>query len=336
MLNARGKSLWRVILFRTFLILFTIILFLAGGLFGAVVLINYGPSPAARDLLVMTSLETSALKFLATSFFSEEELEHIISDNSIHVSSEITDVNKIKIPNKDEKTTEQINSIEIKEISGPTYRGRLMIVKDPSRVSVGTSYPFGKDCKGKSIETMMEENNAIAAINGGGFEDIGGVGNGGTPIGIVIRNGVLQWGYKEAKYDLIGFDNENRLILGTMTGGEALEKGVRDALSFGPFLIINGKPSQMKGTAGGLNPRTAIGQRADGAVLLLTIDGRQTGSLGANYGDLIKIMQEFGAVNAANLDGGSSSAMYYEGELISISSSLYGVRDMPTCILVSE
>lgn len=336
MVKSYKKPLWRIILFRTLLIIFTLVFLVTAGLYGAVLLVNYGPSPSARNLLVMTSLETSAMKFLATSFFTEDEIAQIVKDNSIQVSAEITDTDKISIPNKEENPEIDIKSLEIQEISGPTYRGKMMIIRDPSRVSVGTSYPFGEQYKGKKITEMMKETNAIAAVNGGGFHDLNGVGNGGIPSGIVIRNGEIQWGSKGGTYDLIGFDKDDKLIVGSMTGQDALNRGVRDALCFGPFLIINGIPSEIKGTSGGLNPRTAIGQRADGAVLLLVIDGRQTGSLGANYGDLIKVMQDFGAINAANLDGGSSSAMYYEGEIINVSSSIYGPRDMPTCILVAD
>ena len=112
--------------------------------------------------------------------------------------------------------------------------------------------------------------------------------------------------------------------------------GVRDAISFGPILIVNGEPTEVTGSGGGLNPRTAIGQRADGAVLLLVIDGRQANSLGANYGDLINVMTEYGAVNAANLDGGSSSLLVYNNEVISTCASLYGPRKMPTCIVVKD
>ena len=88
------------------------------------------------------------------------------------------------------------------------------------------------------------------------------------------------------------------------------------------------------GTGGGLNPRTAIGQRADGAVLLLVIDGRQSHSLGATYKDCQQVMLDYGAVNAANLDGGSSTLMIYEGEHVNMCATLYGSRDMPTSFLV--
>ena len=89
-------------------------------------------------------------------------------------------------------------------------------------------------------------------------------------------------------------------------------------------LISNGEAREFKGSGSGANPRTAIGQRADGAILLLVTDGRGASShLGATASDLIGIMQEYGAVNAANLDGGSSSAMYYNGGYEMTSVTLY-------------
>ena len=113
-----------------------------------------------------------------------------------------------------------------------------------------------------------------------------------------------------------------------------MERGLRGAVSFGPAFIINGEPVDVTGSGGGLNPRTVMGQREDGAVLLLTIDGRQPHSLGANYQDCIKVMQDYGAVNAANLDGGSSTLMIYEGKTVNYCASLYGSREIPTSFLV--
>ena len=119
-----------------------------------------------------------------------------------------------------------------------------------------------------------------------------------------------------------------------MTESQAKKKGIRDAITFGPALIVNGEPVSVKGQSSGLNPRTAIGQRADGAVLMLVIDGRQASSLGATYSDLITIMLEYGAINAINMDGGSSSLMYYKGEYLNTGVSLTGSRNMPTAFIV--
>ena len=131
-----------------------------------------------------------------------------------------------------------------------------------------------------------------------------------TCLRIVMSEGTLRYGSLTESYDLIGFDNNNVFVIGNMTGQQAVDRGIRDAVSFGPFLILNGTPLEVSGMGGGLNPRTAIGQRADGAVLLLIIDGRQAHSLGASMNDLINEMLDFGAVNAANLDGGGSTVLY--------------------------
>ena len=122
------------------------------------------------------------------------------------------------------------------------------------------------------------------------------------------------------------------LHVGKMTAKEAVNAKIRWAVSFGPTLIVNGQPCS--GLISGVNPRTAIGQRADGAVLLLVIDGRQVNSLGASYGDLADIMLEYGAVNASNLDGGSSTLMIYRGETLNVCASVYGPRAIATSFLV--
>ena len=181
------------------------------------------------------------------------------------------------------------------------------------------------------VREMVNAEGAIGGINGGGFYDAGGMGNGSAPLGIVISRGVWRNGNKGSRYKLIGIDNDNKLIIGNYTGYEALNMGIRDALEWGPALIVNGEPVDV-GTGGGLNPRSAIGQRADGAMLLLVIDGRQPNSMGADYLDLIGIMQNYGAVNAANLDGGNSSSMVYDGEVITTPGSLNGERPLPTAI----
>ncbi len=160
------------------------------------------------------------------------------------------------------------------------------------------------------------------------------MGNGGTPSGIVIKNGELKYGSLAAEYSIIGFDTDNKLIVGWMSGQTAMDKNIRDAVSFGPALIINGKRAEIAGTGGGLNPRTCIGQTANGSVLLLTIDGRQANSVGATMQDCIDIMEKYGAVNASNLDGGSSTIMYYDGEIINVCASVYGPRKLPTAIVV--
>ena len=149
-----------------------------------------------------------------------------------------------------------------------------------------------------------------------------------------IKDGQFRYGNESSVVSIIAFDDQNHLLVGRMSGKEAMEKHVRDAVSYGPALIVNGEPLEVSGAGGGLNPRTAIGQRADGAILLLVIDGRQTHSLGASFKDCIDVMMEYKAVNAANLDGGSSTMMVYQGETVNSCASMYGSRRIPTVILV--
>lgn len=323
---------------RIALSIFTALFIIVLGLLGVIYILEFGPSNTARNLFVNSAMESSAGKFMATMFLSDEKIAQIRKDNSVVASDDITDTSLINISTNETDTADgddnDEDGIQIIDISNDTYKGKMMIVKDPSRVTVGISGQYGASYSGKTVMDMAINYDAVAAVNGGGFEDNNGVGNGGTPIGLVISDGELKYGSAGSSYEVIGFDNNNNLVVGKMTASEALSRGVRDALSFGPILIVNGQASQVNGSGSGLNPRTAIGQRADGAILLLVIDGRQVNSLGASYADVIDVMLEYGAVNAANLDGGSSSLMYYKGEYINSCASLYGPRNMPTSIIV--
>jgi len=225
---------------------------------------------------------------------------------------------------------------ELVDVIGKYYRGKMLIVKDPSRVFVGVSGPLGGGYAGKKVVDIKESYGALAAVNASGFEDPNGVGNGGTPLGMVMSEGKLKYGYAGGYYEVIGFDSENRLHCGWMTGQQAINLGIRDAVCFGPVLISNGvKQNGLNGNGhGSYNPRTAIGQREDGTVLILMLEGRQISSIGAGMDTTADIMLEYGAVNAANLDGGASTVMYYEDKLLTNCSSLYGSRSVPTAILV--
>lgn len=299
--------------------------------FGATTIICLGPSEAARDVFVTTVMETSAAKFLARMYFSEEKIDQIMMDNAIVDTGEVTDTSgSFTEPEKDVPK----DQIDIVDVSGAIFKGKMMIVHDPSRLKVATIPQYGSDLRGMRVEDMVEKENAIAGVNGGGFEDINGVGKGGKPLGYIIKDGKLVFGSEQTSGCVVGFNNQNKLVVGNMTAKEALDKGVMEAVTFGPVLVVNGKPAEISGTGGGLNPRTAIGQRADGAVLILVIDGRQAHSIGANYKDLVDVMMEFGAINAANLDGGSSSLMVYKGEIITTCASLYGSRTLPSAFIV--
>lgn len=309
------------------------------------VVCTHGPSKVARDLFVLSVRESSAGGFLANMVVSKSTIRKIEEGNKVADTNDTTDTSLIVFDKKIIRMLLRMTLIKVDiphilkrrtafyEVSGSTFAGTMVVVTDPSRVFVGTSGDY-KGEAGINVPAICDKYGATLAINAGGFEDIGGVGNGGTPLGIVMSEGQLKYGNVNSSYDLIGFDNNNVFVIGQMTGQQAIDRGIRDAVSFGPFLILNGTPLEVSGMGGGLNPRTAIGQRADGAVLLLIIDGRQTHSLGASMNDLINVMLDFGAVNAANLDGGGSTVLYYDGEIKNKISSIYGARGVPTAIVV--
>lgn len=351
----------KVIIKRTFIMIGLTLLVILLGLYCIMWVCVNGPSERAKELFVLSVRETSAVGFLANIYCSQAEIDAIEAKQKVEVL-EITDTSLIKIegnteapagediggssqntnpsvasPDNTQPETSAVipdEPIEFHQVYGATYKGIMMIVKDPSRIIVGTSSPvYAEDVPGKKVVDMIASYNAVGGVNAGGFEDPQGTGDGGIPKGIVISEGTFRFGSMDGKYEIIGFNQDNVLVVGTMTGEQAINMGIRDAVSFGPILVVN-KEATKASQGGGLNPRTAIGQREDGAVLLLVIDGRQSSSLGASYSDITQVMLDFGAVNAANLDGGSSSVMYYEGELLNSCSSLYGPREMPTCFVV--
>ncbi len=330
---------------RVLLVFFTIILAVLAALLGVVYVMEKGPSETARNIFVISCRETSAIKWVPNIFLSDELVEEIAAQNTIKETDDITDPDLVQIPSPDNAGSAAEadpdidpdgDGVDIIDVSGSTFKGKMMVVYDPSRVFVGISGKFGLEEQGKTLpEIYASYDNIIGAVNGGGFDDRPGHMTGGEPWGIVMSEGEVLWGTPMYySWDTIGITWDNKLVVGKMTVQEAVDMGVRDAVKFGPILIVNGEPVEALGDGSGLNPRTAIGQRADGAMLLLTIDGRQSNSLGASLADVRDVMLDFGAVNAANLDGGSSTNMMFNGEIINQSASLIGLRKMCTAILV--
>lgn len=335
----------RNIIGRIILVICTTLCMVLIGLYGIMWILINGPSERAKELFVISARETSGIKWCPNIYLSDNEIQQIINSNKVVYSDEDTDTSLININAgvtsggfssellEDENGN---NDIEIKDITGPTYRGKMMIIKDPSRVFVGVKGDFDGTA-GKTVSQIVEKYGALGGVNGGAFADENGMSHGEYPVGLVISEGKLLYGSENTVYPLVvGIDKDNILRLDAMSGKEAIEAGIRDCVCFGagPVFVKNGVPSEVKGSSSGLNPRTAIGQRADGAILLLVIDGRQASSLGATYEDIINIMVEYEAINAANLDGGTSSNMVYGGDVITNCSSLYGTRQLPTAVLV--
>lgn len=336
------------------MIFLTVITFLAVFLYGVMWILVNGPSHTARRLFVLSVKETSAGGFLADIYLTDEEIDLILNGDGSGILDELTDTSLIQLPDKggdshsapqqggtiqspgetgESTDADPHEGIEVVDVKGSTYNGKLMIIEDPSRVFVGIPGEFGEDKRGMTVAAMIDKYGAVAGTNAGGFDDPNGTGTGGIPDGIVIYEGELKWGKLHESYSLAGIDGNGILHVGTMTGQRALDAGIQYAASYGPALVINGKPAGST-LGGGLNPRTAIGQRSDGAILLLVVNGRSIDSLGATLDDLAEIMISHGAVNASNLDGGSSSIMIMDGEYLTSSAYVFGERVVATAILV--
>lgn len=294
-----------------------------------VLFLLYGPYPNFKNWLITTAMTTMNHQYLATWFYSNKEVEKVLSQNIVIESKEDSNLNLITVGKVDFTTSFYENEYEkqiltkdednelykVIEISGKGYNGFLVAIYDPSRIKVAATKYL--NVRGQYVTDMAKDNDAILAINGGGFVDPNYSSNGGTPQGTVIKDGKILSDRPYYKAGgIIGITNENKLILGHMSSSEALKKGVRDAVSFGPFLIVNGVKSFVSGNGGwGTAPRTAIGQRKDGIMLFLVLNGRTLKNPGADMNDLTEIMSNYGAYNASNLDGGTSSVLVFKQEI---------------------
>lgn len=303
------------------------ILFIVG--IGALGVLLYGPYSGFRDWYITTAMTTMTHQWLAYLFYSQETIDRVMQNNKVEEIVEDTNTNAIvvEIEQKKEYANEYERAILEKEnkddkykiidIKGKGYSGYLVAVYDPSKIKTLVTSKIGTS--GQYLTTMAKNNKAIVAINGGGFDDPGYSSNAANPLGVTYSEGKHYTSYYyNGAGGIIGFDKNNKLVLSTnCTKASAENLGMRDCVTCGPFLIVNGKASTVVGNGGwGTAPRTAIGQRQDGIVLFLVIDGRMVGRQGADMDDLIEIMQNYGAYNASNLDGGTSSALVVNYELI--------------------
>ncbi len=328
--------------------------------------------PQMRTQYILMTLHTSN-PWLATTFFSEETINRVVEENRVEQPEGSTDTALIQIGTTTQSSTTagttastqaaattteatttaattarptsggynvttiyEEEGMDVLQITDDEYVARLIRVKDPSRVRLGLCENFmvsGK--RGEKLQSICERLGAVAGINAGGFVDEGGHGLGSYPTQLCVKDGEILYADSSlSTYNVIGFNEDNVLVLGQFTKQEIIDNRIRDAIAFKPFLIINGQRANTYGAAGGKDPRAAIGQTADGTVLLLAIDGRQTGMIGANMRTVTDIMWEYGAVTAANIDGGSSTTVVLNNELINKPCGPAGARYLPNGWLV--
>ena len=291
-----------------------------------------------RNIWIETAMTTDQHKWLATWFFPDFVIDEVMSRQVDIKDISVTDIygnqstdvlgQEYLVEGEKDKfgntvyANNKAEGVVILEVKSSNFTGKLVLVDDPSRVHLAaTRY---KGSRGEFICDYLERENAVVGVNASGFIDKGGVSLGGEISGQCVSEGEY-WGRYNSSYTLVGFDDKNRLVVGGIENWE--DYNIRDGFQYKPTLILDGKKVVEDSAGWGLQPRTVVGQCKNGVVLLLVIDGRQIGySVGATMEDCADILLQYGAVTAGACDGGSSSVIGYEGEVINKPSA----RDMPT------
>ncbi|MCB2297649.1 phosphodiester glycosidase family protein [Clostridium tagluense] len=307
--------------------------------------IRFGVFPRVQSYLVTTAMVTMRHQYIANIVASDATINKIMEANTVATIREDTNKDNITIIDEQpevEEVAEVTNlfkdkdkqDVNITNINSDKFKGYILAVSNPKKIKLAVTKDLGE--YGTNLNDLIKQENGIAGVNASGFVDVDGKGNGGVPTGVIIKDGEVLYYEKGFKtYSLIGFDKNGILTLGNYTIKQMKDLNIQDGISFGPFLIVNNKPATIYGDGGwGINPRTAIGQKQDGTIIFVVIDGRQLNSIGATIKEVQDIMIEEGCVNAANLDGGSSSVMYHQGKLINSPSSKYGERPLPSAWII--
>ena len=295
-------------------------------------LVFYGPFENVRNTIVGAAMTTLNHQYIAKWFLSDEKINEILSSHKIEDIKQGSSNISIDIPKR------ASNDIERYDVSTGKFKGYMLVIHDPKRIKVGYTQKLG--IEGQLTRKIARDNGAVAAINGGGFPDesTGWTGTGATPTGVIIHEGQIKFDAiknESTKVDTMALTKEGRLLVGKYSIGELKKANVTEALSFGPALVVDGKPTIKQGDGGwGVAPRTAIGQRKDGAIVMLVIDGRQVSSIGASLKEVQDTLIDNGVVNATNLDGGSSTTMYYDGDVINNPANSLGERAVPSIVYV--
>lgn len=289
----------------------------------------YGPINNIRTWWINTSMNTMSHKYFAYIFYNDNMIKQTMNENYYIPLTEEVNLDDIVIDTSQKYTyeneyDEQIlirdkdnNDYKLINVKVGGYDAFLVAIYDPSRIKLITKEKLGTGAYGENILKMCKRTNSTVCINAGRFKQSSEGLSSDYPVGYVIKNGEIIWATdSNRKGELIGFNKENKLVLTKATGAEALEMGIRDAVEFGPFLIINGNAMQTVGKGrSGNAPRVAIAQRKDGIVLFLVTNTKYVYS-GPNYTEMIEVLQKYGAYNAANLDGGSSATLVIKNQLI--------------------
>jgi len=278
----------------------------------------YGPIKSFRQLFINTAMHTSRFQVLARLFYTENYINKIIGK-----------IEPEDNPRSDDSALSHDwnDGITFAEIKGDNYKGYLIKINDPRRLI----FAQADSSQGNLLEHMVVKNEAIGGINASGYAD---ASHRGVVWGTTIIDGEFTSRCSDGEHHVMGgFTKDYKLIIGGFTEEEIIDQEYLWAFEFFPLLVVNGEKPVFQPFSGGLAPRTAIGQTAQGHILLLVVDGRQKTSFGATFADLQTILYANGAVNAINLDGGASSTMVYHGRVINSPSDGERERLLPNAIL---
>jgi exopolysaccharide biosynthesis protein len=261
---------------------------------------------------------SSRFKWLAEGLYSQKYVQSVLERNKPAVNRQ-TDTRMVEVAGGE--------GLVFAPIKGNYYTGFIVRIDDPARVSLVSA----GNSEGKLLEALTAEHAALGGINASGFIDHE---RRGDVWGMTLLDGAcLSRCIEGDRHVMGGFSRENKLSVGYFTEAEIELQDYLWAVEFGPLLIVNGVKSELTEFSGGLSPRTAMGQTGDGAVLLVVVDGRRVGSIGATYKDIQTILYANGAVNAIGLDGGSSSSMVYQGVLVNTPSEGDKGRMLPNAVV---
>ncbi len=295
----------------------------------------YGPFENFRNVLVNTAMVTKSHQYIAYTFFSEKTVQHILDLNKFIPVTDDVDLDDIVIDTSERDTYDNEydeailkrdngnNDYKYLQIKVGKYNAHLVAIYDPSKVTLISSKAFNTGSGQETVLKMCDRVGGLVCINGGGFADPDGWGS-DTPLGYVIKDGEVIWSPITSKQNIIGLTEDNKLLLTNATGEEAVEMGMRDGLQFGPFLIVNGETIKYESAAGGYDraARVSIAQRKDGVILFLVTEG--THGSGPTLKEVVDTLVLYGAYNAANLDGGTSSQMVIDGKLVNNPKNVFG------------
>lgn len=313
------------------LIVFTTIFVICDLLAFAGFFVMYGPWKYVQNLYVTTAMKTRNHQWVARIFYSEAKIEEIMASNYIVGIDEDANTDDIVIDTKEKKKYKNKYEKELltREAGNDDYKvlnikvgnanGYLVAIYKPKKVKLLTTKKFNAGTYGERVIDLCKRYGGSVCINGGGFAN--GLANGSdVPLGYVIENGKVTWplknDYSTTKGDIIGLTKDGKLkLMNNVTGPQAIKGGIYSGIEFGPFLIVNGKSIKIEGTPYGVANKCVIAQRKDGVMMFLVTEGESYID-GASLKDVLKILERYGAYNAANLDGGQSTTLIVNNKMI--------------------